>query len=96
MKQHHTNSQLASEWRATKEWSVDYLAQVSESTMFETTSPGGTQPIKLSMRQYWQYARTTTEENPLYLFDRWFVQNVRAMLAHPRSSPHVCQNIMCA
>jgi hypothetical protein len=35
----------------------------------------------LTMEQYWQYVRATTEENPLYLFDRWFAQNVPCLAA---------------
>lgn len=50
----------------------DYLAKQSGTATFEAT-PG---PIQVSINQYWQYAKTAVEENPLYLFDRWFHQNV--------------------
>jgi len=54
---------------------------VSAKARFEATRPGGAAPIMLTMEQYWQYVRATTEENPLYLFDRWFAQNVPCLAA---------------
>eukprot|EP00039_Didymoeca_costata_P008160 m.108685 g.108685 ORF g.108685 m.108685 type:complete len:486 (+) comp13974_c0_seq1:164-1621(+) len=63
-------SDIVRNWPAFKKWNVDYLAEVSGDRTFEAG------PVSMTMKQYWEYARKTTEENPLYLFDKRFAVNM--------------------
>jgi hypothetical protein len=69
---------VVTQWPAykTRLWSLQYLKQQSgEDRVFAAG------PASFTMGQYWEYARQTTEENPLYLFDKHFGTSVPNLLA---------------
>lgn len=68
-------SGIVNQWPATRNWTVDRLIERCSDVMFEAG------PATMTMSQYWTYATTTTEENPLYLFDHRFAQNVPSLVA---------------
>ena len=63
-------------WPAWSRWTLEYLQQhCGADRLFEAGA------AKFTMEQYWKYAAQTTEENPLYLFDKKFGESVPQLVA---------------
>ena len=63
--------QAAARWKATKEWTADYLFQQTEGRTFRATSGAAPLPAQFTLQAYHNYCQwPILEEAPLYLFDR--------------------------
>mmetsp|Transcript_33836 Transcript_33836/g.88848 ORF Transcript_33836/g.88848 Transcript_33836/m.88848 type:complete len:486 (+) Transcript_33836:103-1560(+) len=62
-------------WPAFKRWDLEYLREVSKGAAFESG------PVSLPFDEYWEYARSTTDESPLYVFDPRFGEKVPELAA---------------
>jgi Uncharacterized conserved protein len=63
-----------SSWPALKKWNEEYLAKETAGMTFRATSGVAPLPAQFTMDSYTNYCNSTTEEAPLYLFDRTFAQ----------------------
>ena len=60
-------------WPALHKWDADYLIQQTQGLTFRATSSAAPLPAQFTMQSYTQYCNSITEEAPLYLFDRSFI-----------------------
>ena len=64
-----TAAATASQQERCRRWDYEYLQRVAGKATFNS---GG---HKFSLASYYQYARASLDDNPLYLFDKHFVRN---------------------
>lgn len=57
-------------WKVSREWSFEYLAKHFADVAFRAEA------VDWTMDKYLSYMRSTTDESPLYLFDRSFVEKM--------------------
>ena len=63
------------DWNALTAWkSKDYLIQVCANRKFRCTSASAPVAAMFTLEEYFSYSEQTTEESPLYLFERDFAQ----------------------
>lgn len=68
-------------WDAIHKWKQpDYLVDTCQSTKFRATSGAAPLPTSFTMQNYINYCALSTEESPLYLFDRSFGSKVPQLL----------------
>ncbi|KAL9180814.1 hypothetical protein ACHAXT_011267 [Thalassiosira profunda] len=61
-------------------WTKEYLLKVAEGKTFRATSGAAPLPATFSMKDYLSYCASSTEEAPLYLFDRTFAAKCPKLL----------------
>jgi hypothetical protein len=72
----------SSTWRAVHRWKEpNYLADTCKNTKFRATSGAAPLPTSFTIQNYINYCASSTEESPLYLFDRSFGSKVPQLLA---------------
>ncbi len=62
----------AADWSAFGRWTEEYLIASCKDTKMRATSAAAPIPCNFTAAEYFQYANQTTEEAPLYLFERNF------------------------
>lgn len=71
----------SSSWDAVRKWSDPrYLLEVAEGKRFRATSGAAPLPASFTMDDYLNYCASSTEEAPLYLFDRTFATKCPQLL----------------
>lgn len=66
--------------RGPRRWTVEYLLRATEGRTFRATSGAAPLPAQFSMADYVNYCASSTEEAPLYLFDRTFAAKCPRLL----------------
>lgn len=67
-------------WPAVQKWTRDYLLSVASEKRFRATSGAAPLPAQFSLSDYLNYCDSSTEEAPLYLFDRTFATKCPQLL----------------
>ena len=68
-------------WDAVRKWKqANYLVETCKNTKFRATSGAAPLPTSFTMQNYVNYCASSTEESPLYLFDRSFGSKVPQLL----------------
>ena len=67
-------------WPAVQKWSRDYLLSVASDKRFRATSGAAPLPAQFTLNDYLNYCDSSTEEAPLYLFDRTFAAKCPQLL----------------
>lgn len=68
-------------WAASHKWKQpNYLIDTCQTTKFRATSGAAPLPTSFTMQNYINYCASSTEESPLYLFDRSFGYKVPQLL----------------
>lgn len=67
-------------WPAVQRWNRDYLLSVASNKQFRATSGAAPLPAKFTLSDYLNYCDSSTEEAPLYLFDRTFATKCPQLL----------------
>ena len=71
----------SSSWPAVQKWNIQYLINNTKGTTFRATSGAAPLPAQFTMENYIKYCQSsTTEEAPLYLFDRTFASKCPRLL----------------
>jgi len=71
----------SSSWPAVQKWNIQYLINNTKGTTFRATSGAAPLPAQFTMENYIRYCQSsTTEEAPLYLFDRTFATKCPRLL----------------
>ena len=75
----------SSNWPALREegknkWTTDYLLRTTQGQTFRATSGAAPLPANFTLQNYINYCSLSTEEAPLYLFDRTFATKVPQLL----------------
>ena len=75
----------SSNWPALREegknkWTTDYLLRTTQGQTFRATSGAAPLPANFTLKNYINYCSLSTEEAPLYLFDRTFATKVPQLL----------------
>lgn len=73
---------VVTQWKAFQLWSEDYLRKTCGDTAFDV---GGYQ---MTLNNYFDYMTTTSEELPLYLFDKSFVERAPMLGTHYSVPPY--------
>ena len=68
-------------WPALQKWNTDYLLKVCEGKTFRATSGAAPLPAQFNLDDYFNYCASSTEEAPLYLFDRTFATKCPQLLS---------------
>jgi hypothetical protein len=68
-------------WKAFERWTPEYLTKMCGDMKFRATAATAAMAATFTMSEYFQYAKDTTEEVPLYLFDRNFFDSVPTLAA---------------
>jgi len=63
-----------------RKWDSDYLLKVTEGKTFRATSGVAPLPAQFNLTDYFNYCASSTEEAPLYLFDRTFASKCPQLL----------------
>ena len=61
-------------------WTTDYLLEVAKGKTFRATSGAAPLPAQFDINNYFNYCASSTEEAPLYLFDRTFAAKCPQLL----------------
>ena len=67
-------------WPAVQQWTRDYLLSVASEKRFRATSGAAPLPAQFTLADYLNYCDSSTEEAPLYLFDRTFATECPQLL----------------
>lgn len=67
--------------QGSREWNTDYLLNATEGKTFRATSGAAPLPAQFTLADYVNYCASSTEEAPLYLFDRTFATKCPQLLA---------------
>jgi hypothetical protein len=67
-------------WPAVQRWTRDYLLSVASEKRFRATSGAAPLPAQFTLSDYLNYCDSSTEEAPLYLFDRTFATKCPQLL----------------
>ena len=67
-------------WPAVQRWNRDYLLSVASDKRFRATSGAAPLPAQFTLSDYLNYCDSSTEEAPLYLFDRTFASKCPQLL----------------
>mmetsp|Transcript_2545 Transcript_2545/g.5610 ORF Transcript_2545/g.5610 Transcript_2545/m.5610 type:complete len:690 (+) Transcript_2545:65-2134(+) len=67
-------------WPAVQQWTRDYLLSVASEKRFRATSGAAPLPAQFTLADYLNYCDSSTEEAPLYLFDRTFATKCPQLL----------------
>ncbi len=71
----------AATWDALRKWKQpNYLVDTCKSTKFRATSGAAPLPASFTLQNFLNYCASSTEESPLYLFDRSFGSKVPQLL----------------
>ena len=62
-------------------WTTDYLLNVTQGQQFRATSGAAPLPASFTLQNYFNYCSLSTEEAPLYLFDRTFATKCPSLLS---------------
>jgi hypothetical protein len=68
-------------WKVFERWTPEYLMKMCGDMKFRATAATAAMAATFTMSEYFQYAKDTTEEVPLYLFDRNFFDSVPTLAA---------------
>jgi hypothetical protein len=60
---------VVKKWGAYKTWSKESLIKRTVGASFEAG------PVRITMQDYFRYANSTSDERPLYIFDKHFADN---------------------
>lgn len=73
-------TKAVNDWPALQKWSPEYLASLEkEPQLFRATSATAPLAANFTLEGYFQYARQSQEEAPLYLFERDFATKIPSL-----------------